>query len=421
MNTKHRVVVTGIGLVTPVGTTMHETWNALLNSRSGITTFEAGILPDYPYRFVGRVGSLEQQLVTILSPKQQSHTDRFTHLGLVAGKQALDDAGLTAEFPLQRDRFGVYLGVGIGGLETVRDAAVSLHTKGPRFLSPYVIPKAINNLAPSWLSMSFNVQGPSLAITSACSSGADAIGLAFRAIKDGYADYMLAGGAEGCAIPLAQASFGNMRALSSWAGAPAGASRPFDAQRSGFVLAEGAGVLVLERFDLAQKRGALIYAEVVGYGATADAYHITAMHPEGDGATRALTAALNDAQINPHQVGYINAHGTGTPMNDAVETKVLKTIFKDHVDPKNQKHAVVSSTKSMTGHMIGAGGGAEIGFCALALKNQIVPPTINLDYPDSACDLDYVPHHAREHSMEYALSNSFGFGGGNACVVLKKV
>lgn len=421
MNDKHRVAVTGIGLVTPVGTTTQETWDGLLQARSGITTFDDGILSEYPYRYIGTVGSITDQLNTILAPKNQGHTDRFIHVALVAGKQALDDAGLSNQFPEQRERFGTYVGVGIGGLETVRDAAVSLYSKGPRGLSPYVIPKAINNLAPSWLSMLFNVQGPSLAITSACSSGGDAIGLACRAIRDGYADYMLAGGAESCAVPIAQVAFGNMRALSAWKGAARGASRPFDAQRSGFVLAEGAGVLVLERFDLARKRGARVYAEVVGYGATADAYHITAMHPDGRGAISALTTALADGGVDRSEIGYINAHGTGTPMNDAVETAVLKKVFAHHVEATNPQRALVSSTKSMTGHMIGAGGGVEIGICALALKHQIVPPTINLEYPDPACDLDYVPHTARETALSYALSNSFGFGGGNACVVLKKV
>lgn len=419
---KHRVVITGIGLITPVGNSTHETWQGLLDGRSGIKSIpESFNLGDYPIKSAGLITGESHLLEGVLPAKFHAKTDRFTHLALIAGHQAMTDAAFDQTTPVQRDRFGVYLGVGVGGLEGINQTAIQMHIGGPKKVSPFTIPKIISNIAPAWLSMQWNLQGPNISMVNACASSTDAVGLAMRAIRDGYADYMLAGGTESCVMPLTIAGFGNMRALSGWTGDSAQASRPFDSQRTGFVLAEGAAVLVLERADIAHARGAKIYAEMVGYGATSDAHHLTAMHPEGRGAQRAIQMALDDAAIHPHHVGYVNAHGTGTPMNDPLETMVLKQVFGKHIDPATQDHAVVSSTKSMTGHMLGAAGAAEAAFCALALQHQKVPPTINTAQLDAACDLDYVTSGARGVNMDYAISNSFGFGGGNAVVVLKKV
>lgn len=416
----HHVVVTGIGLVTPLGITTEQTWRAAQAAQSGITQQDRYAMPGYPSYPAGLVRNEQSLLDDILDGKDQKKTDRFTHLALIAGKQALHDAGLDTTFPYDRSRIGTYLGVGIGGLGAISDVILGLHADGPKRVSPFAIPKAINNLAPSWLSMLFNLQGPVLALTNACASSGDAVGLGFRLIKDGYADYMVVGGTESCVVPSAIAGFGNMRALSSWQGPYSEASRPFDAQRSGFVMAEGAGVMVLERADCARARGARVYAHVVGYGASADAHHMTAPHPEGRGAMIAMTAALHDAQITPSHVGYINAHGTATVMGDRIETEVIKKVFGDHADPAANRHVMISSTKSMTGHMLGAAGGVEVALTALALHHQSFPPTINRTTPDPLCDLDYIPLHARSADVEYALSNAFGFGGGNAVVALKR-
>lgn len=418
---KHRVVVTGIGLVTPLGNGAVTTWQAVVNGKSGITTIPDHFnLADYPVKVAGRVTEEQSLLDAIIPPRQQSKMDRFIQLGLLAGYQAMSDAGFSINNPEDRKRFGVFLGVGFGGLASISQAVCDLQEGGPKKVSPFSIPKAVSNLGPAWLSMQWNLQGPVMAIANACASGADAIGLAFRQIRDGYADYMLAGGSESCITPIGIVSFGNMRALSSWSGDPAAASKPFDRQRSGFVMAEGAAIMILERADRAQERNAHIYAEIVGYGASSDAHHITAMHPEGEGAARAIQAALDDAGITPSQIGYVNAHGTSTAINDTIETLALKKVFGSLIDPKNPSHILVSSTKSMTGHMLGAAGAVEAIFTALALKHQIIPPTINLHEPDPVCDLDYVPHVARKHHAAYAISNSFGFGGGNVVLALKR-
>jgi 3-oxoacyl-[acyl-carrier-protein] synthase II len=431
MSAKHRVVITGIGLVTPLGNDTNTTWQSLINGRSGIkkiptdffTGFSEADLANFPYTIAGLVSNEKAALDAVFSPKNQARADRFIHLCMLAGHHAMVDAGFTTPVEAQAERFGVYLGIGIGGLASITQTAQKFLHDGPDALkrvSPFMIPKVISNQAAGWLSMQWNLQGPTQAIVNACSSSGDALGMSFRAIRDGYADTMLTGGAEACVMPMALAGFGNMRTLASWQGDPTQASRPFDKNRNGFVMAEGAGLLVLEREDLARKRGAQIYAEVVGYGATSDAYHMTAMHPDGRGATRAITEALADAQIDRSEIGYINAHGTSTPMNDAIETLVLKKVFGHHIDPTQADHILVSSTKSMTGHMLGGAGGTEAAITALALKHGILPPTINLSHADPACDLDYIPHQAREKKIAYAMSNSFGFGGGNAVVVLKK-
>lgn len=421
MNTKHRVAITGIGLITPLGNTTADNWNALIAGKSGISTINEAIdLAGFNQRIAGVIRDEQALIDTCMSPKDQSKADRFIHLAMVAGKEAMLDAHLTTQFPEHRHRFGCYIGVGMGGIISLSDAIHTLPT-GYRKISPFTIPKSIANEATSWLGMTWNLQGPSAAITTACASSSDALGMAMRAIRDGYCDYMLAGGAEASITPLSIIAFGNMKALSSWTGNPQHASRPFDAQRSGFVIAEGSAMLVLERLDLAQQRGAHIYAELAGYGATSDAYHITGMHPEGTGAICAIKQALDDASLNPHDIDYINAHGTATIMNDVAETHVIKKVFTHYTDPTQPKHVAISSTKSMTGHMLGAAGAAEAAYTALALNRNIIPPTINLENPDAQCDLDYVALHARSGKINAAISQSFGFGGHNAVLALKKI
>lgn len=421
MDLSRRVVITGMGMVTPLGNDTQSTWQGIVQGRSGIGYLPEDFgLADYPVKVAGFVQGEQQQFASILPPKMHSRVDRFIQLGLIAGHEAMTDAGLSSTSPEDRTRFGVYMGVGVGGLSSMSQAIHDFDTGGPKRVSPFAIPKTVSNLSPGWLAMQWNLQGPLVAVTNACASSTDALGLAFRQIRDGYADYMLAGGAESCVLPVAMSSFGNMRALTTWSGDPAKASCPFDRQRSGFVMAEGAAVLVLERADKALERGAKVYAEIVGYGATSDAYHITAMHPEGRGAVRAMQDALADASILPSAIGYINAHGTSTPMGDALETMVLKKVFGQSIDSSQAGHILVSSTKSMTGHMLGAAGAAEAAFSALALHRGIIPPTINLSDPDPACDLDYVADGARSVQVDYALSNSFGFGGGNAVLALKR-
>ena len=421
MTHKHRVAITGIGLVSPLGNSTQDTWQAVLSGKSGITHQDRYPMPGYPCQVAGLVRGEQELLDAALSLKHQTKTDRFIHLALIAGREAMIHAGLSTQFPNDRTRFGSYVGVGIGGLASIGQAVLDLHEHGYKKVSPFVIPKSINNQAAGWLSMQWDLQGPSLALTSACASSGDAIGVAFRAIKDGYADYMLTGGTESCVVPVAIAGFGNMRALSTWTGDPKRASRPFDKQRSGFVMAEGAAMLVLERMDLAVARGADIVAEIVGYGATSDAHHITAMHPEGRGAVSAINLAMHEAGLTINDIGYVNAHGTSTLMNDQVETMVIKKVFGDLCAKDYSDHLLVSSTKSMTGHMLGAAGAAEAAFTALALRDGMFPPTINLDDPDPLCDLDYIPHTARKATVQSAISNSFGFGGSNAVLAIKKV
>ncbi|KKQ32425.1 MAG: 3-oxoacyl-[acyl-carrier-protein] synthase 2 [candidate division TM6 bacterium GW2011_GWF2_37_49] len=418
---KHSVVITGIGIVSPLGNDVDTTWKNLIAGKSGISYLADKFpsLANYDCKVAGFVRNEQSLIDEILTAKEQLHTDRFIHLCLIAAKQAMNDSGLSNSLPEQRDRFGSYIGVGLGGLSQIEKAIKKYDTDGPKRLSPFTIPSLISNEAVGWASIKWNLQGSTAIITNACSSSSNALGLAMREIRDGYADYVLAGGTESCMIPAAIAGFGNMRALSTWQGNPENASRPFDSQRTGFVMAEGAAMLILERKDLAIKRNAKIYAEIVGYGSTTDAYHITAIHPDGTGGIKAIQQALHDAQIEPSQVDYINAHGTGTKMNDAVETKILKHVFGQHVNSNSKRHAYISSTKSMTGHMLGATGAAEAIFCALAIQNQILPPTINLDNADPICDLDYIPNIAIKANVKYAISNSFGFGGNNATLVLK--
>jgi 3-oxoacyl-[acyl-carrier-protein] synthase II len=420
-NGKHRVVITGIGVITPVGNDTKTNWCNLINGVSGISVLDEQVpLYGYPYRVAGLVRNEKQSINAVISEKNQTKTDRFIQLAVVAGHEAMTSAGLNTMQSDNCDRFGCYLGVGLGGLGSLSEAVLSLEA-GHKKVSPFVIPRSISNEAVNWLSMTWNLRGPSAAIATACASSSDALGMAFRLIRDGYCDYMLAGGSESCVVPIGIVAFGNMRTLSTWAGDPIAASRPFDRLRSGFVIAEGAAMLVLERYDLALARDAQIYAEIVGYGSAADAYHITAMHPDGFGAVAAITSALSDAQIIPSDIGYINAHGTATQMNDVIETQVIKKVFGDYVKTNLKEHVVISSTKSMTGHMLGAAGAVELAYTALAVHYGILPPTINLTDPDPQCDLDYIPLYARTKAIDYALSNSFGFGGQNATVIIKKI
>ncbi len=418
---KNRVAITGIGIVCPSGNTTEQTWQSMIQGKSGLSLLlKEDVLKDVPWKAFGYVKNEQELIDSVLTKKEQKKTDRFIHLAMLAGDQALKDSGITIDFPSNRDRFSIFLGVGVGGIDSILQSVSDLKEGGVKRVTPFLIPKSISNEASSWLSIKYNLHGQISTIVNACSSSNDAIGMAFRSIRDGYSDYALAGGAESSINPLSVSAFGNMRALSTWSGDPRKASRPFDKNRTGFVLSEGGAILVLQNYDLAKKSGAKIYAEIVGYGATSDAYHITAMHPEGIEAKRAINLALNDARILPEQIGYVNAHGTGTPMNDPIETQILKDVFGKFIDPSNPKHICVSSTKSMTGHLLGAAGGLEVAATALALKNQIVPPTINLDKPDEKCDLDYVANKARKLDFEYAISNSFGFGGANSVIVLKK-
>jgi 3-oxoacyl-[acyl-carrier-protein] synthase II len=426
-DTKHRVVVTGMGAINPLGNSVSTCWHNIIQGYSGISYLPDNFWPenykDYPYTFAGLVKNEQALLDSCFAPEKQRKTDRFIHLAAIAGHQAMHDAGLSSSYPENRFRFGSIIGVGIGGIKSIENSIQDLNVGGPKRVSPFLIPRAISNQAAGWLSMEFNLQGGVGSIVNACSSSADALGYAFRSIRDGYADYMLAGGTESTITQLAIAAFGNMRALCSSKNFsdPTKASRPFDKDRAGFILSEGAACLVLERLDLAMARGANIYAEIIGYAQTSDAYHITAMHPEARGAVGAINIALADAKINKSQVNYINAHGTSTVMNDKLETYALKQAFSEHVNSANQNHACVSSTKSMTGHMLGAAGASEAIFSILALKDQILPPTINLDNQDPECDLDYVANHARQAKLEFAISNSFGFGGGNSVLVFKKI
>ncbi|KKQ49314.1 MAG: 3-oxoacyl-[acyl-carrier-protein] synthase 2 [candidate division TM6 bacterium GW2011_GWF2_38_10] len=416
MNTKHRVAITGIGMITPLGNNVATNWNNIIAGKSGISTLDESInLAGFSQRIAGIVRG-EQALIDALIPaKNQPKADRFIHLAMVAAQEALHNAHLDHHNPIDRTRFGCYLGVGMGGLPSLSQAILALQ-EGYRKISPFTIPKALSNEASSWLSMTWDLQGPSAAISTACASSSDALGLAMRAIRDGYCDYMLAGGTESSLAPISIVAFGNMKALSSWTGAPEQASRPFDTHRSGFVIAEGAAMLLLERLDLAQQRGATIYAELAGYGATSDAYHLTAMHPDGKGAQAAINASLNDAQVAHHSVEYINAHGTATIMNDILESQTIEKTFGSHANS-----IAISSTKSMTGHMLGAAGAAEAAYTALAIHHGIIPPTINLTNQDPLCTLDYVPQTARTKKITVAQSNSFGFGGHNAVLTLKKI
>jgi len=407
-----RVAVTGVGLVTPVGIGTEETWQALLGGKSGIATITHFDASAFATRFAGEVKDFAPTRWMSARDVKASMSDRFIQFAVAAGAMAMADSGLVLAGELA-ERTGCYVGSGMGGVSTIEATYSALLSKGPRHaFSPFFVPQLAINLAAGQLSIRFGAKGPCYSQVSACSSGAHSIGDAFRAIQWGDVDAMICGGTEAVVTPLGVGGFAAMRALSTRNDAPELACRPFDLERDGFVISEGAGILVLEEMEHAKRRGARIYAECKGYAANADAHHITAPAPEGAGAQRCMRAALANAELAPTDIDYLNAHGTSTKANDVTETLAIKKVFGDHA-----YKMLISSTKSMTGHMIGAAGGAEAAFCVLALSRGQIPPTINYTTPDPECDLDYVPNVAREATLRNALTNSFGFGGTNACLV----
>lgn len=407
-----RVVITGLGAVTPVGNDVPSTWKALLAGKSGIGRVGAFDPSALDSQIAGEVKDFNP--TAYLSTKEVKRSEPFVQFAIGASVQAVKDAGLdiSKEDPF---RCGVLIGCGIGSMKLIEQQAEVLHTRGPKKLSPFMIPMIIVNMAPGHTAMTIGFKGANSCPATACASGAHGIGEAYRIVQQGHADVMLGGGTESCVTPLAMGGFCALMALSRRNDSPEKASRPFDKERDGFVIGEGAGVLMLEELEHAKKRGAKIYAEMVGYGMTADAFHMTAPDPQGDGAAKAMESALSDAKLNADQISYINAHGTSTELNDKVETLAIKRTFGDAA-----KKVAVSSTKSMTGHLIGGAGGVEGVISVLAIQNDRIPPTINLENPDPNCDLDYVPNEARKAPVETALSNSLGFGGHNATVVFRK-
>src|SRR5262245_19737203 len=407
-----RVVVTGLGALTPVGNTTEEFWSSLKQGKSGIgpiTKFDA---TDYPTRIAGEVRNFDE--TKYVDKKEARRLDPYLKYALATSVMAVEDAALDTS-KVDSTRFGVLIGSGIGGISTLLEGEEVRKTKGADRVSPFVIPMLIVNMAAGLVSMRFGAKGPNSSVVTACATGNHAIGDAFKIIERGDADVMIAGGAEAIIVPITIAGFCSMKAMSTRNDEPEKASRPFDAGRDGFVCGEGAGVIVLESLEHATRRDARIYAELVGYGMTGDAHHMTAPDPEGDGATRAMKLALDDAGVDASVVGYINAHGTSTPYNDKFETIAIKRVFGDHA-----RRLAVSSTKSMTGHLLGAAGGIEAIATTLALHHGLLPPTINYDTPDPDCDLDYVPNQARKVDVEYALSNAFGFGGTNATLAFRR-
>lgn len=410
-----RVVITGVGAVSPCGPDVQSTWRAVTAGESGIARITRFDPTEFPSQIAGEVKGFDPE--KYFEKKRVREGDTFIHYAMGASVMAVEGSGFKAETDEQKERVGTFIGVGLCGLEMIERTARVLMEKGPRKITPYFIPATIANLAPGHVSMRYEFKGPSYTTTSACSSGAHAIGEAMRWIQRGDIDAAVAGGAEATVTGLGVGGFTAMRALSKRNDEPTKASRPFDRDRDGFVIAEGAGVLMLEELESARKRGAKIYGEVVGYGATSDAYHLTLPAPEGEGAQRAMRHALRDAKLNPSDIGYVNAHGTSTPGGDGNELKAIRAVFGDHVD----NGLLVSSTKSMTGHLLGAAGGIEAVFSALALDTGIIPPTINLDNPDeAAAGFDLVAHRAREKRVDAIVSNSFGFGGTNVSLVFKR-
>ncbi len=407
-----RVVVTGVGLLSPVGIGTEQSWQAIREGRNGISRIEAFDPTLFNSRIAGEVKNFDPK--EYIDRKEIKKMGRFIQFGIAAAEFALAQSGLkvTAD---NEERVGVYIGSGIGGFEVIEREHRNLLEKGPSRISPFFIPATIVNLASGYVSIRTGAKGPNSATATACTTSAHSIGDSFKIIQRDDADVMICGGAEACITPMGVGGFAAMRALSQRNDEPEKASRPWDAQRDGFVVGEGAGILILEELSIAQQRGATILAEVVGYGMSADAHHITSPSEDGDGAFRVMKLAMKDAKIEPTQVQYVNAHGTSTDVGDRIETVALKRAFCEHA-----YKLAVSSTKSMTGHLLGGAGGLEAGITVLALRDQIAPPTINYEFPDPTCDLDYVPNHARPMHIEYALSNSFGFGGTNGCLIFKR-
>jgi len=409
VSSERRVVITGVGLVSALGIGTDATWQGLLEGRSGasnITLFDAS---QHSTRFAAEVKGFDP--LNWVEKKDVKKMDRFIQFAVAAADFSLKDSGLKVG-PQNAEQVGVYIGSGIGGFATIEREHQALLKGGPRRVSPFFIPASIVNLASGWVSIRTGAKGPNSATCTACTTSAHAIGDSFRLIARGDADAMIAGGSEAAITPLGVGGFAAMRALSTRNDDPARASRPFDRDRDGFVIGEGAGVVILEELNLARKRGARIYCEVLGYGMSSDAYHISAPCEDGDGAVRVMRRTLKDASIEPHLVDYVNVHGTSTPAGDKVEVVALKSVFSDHA-----RRLAISSTKSMTGHLLGAAGGLEAGITALAIRDQILPPTINQEHPDPECDLDCVPNKARKARIRYALTNSFGFGGTNGALL----
>jgi 3-oxoacyl-[acyl-carrier-protein] synthase II len=395
--------------VTPLGIGVEPTWDAILDGRSGVSSITRFDTAEFPTKIAAELKGFHPE--DFVDRKEIKRMDPFIHIAMAAAHLAVTDSGLTIDEELG-PRVGVYVGSGLGGLSTLERYHKAYLEGGARKISPFFIPMLISNLAPGHIAMKYGAKGPNITTTTACAASSHAIGEALEAIRRGACDAVLAGGAEATITPMGLGGFCAMKALSTRNGDPAAASRPFDKERDGFVMGEGAAILVMEELESAKKRGAKIYGEVLGYGASADAYHVTAPAPGGEGAVRCMRAALADGRVNPEQVDYINAHGTSTPYNDLYETMAIKTVFKDHCS-----RVMVSSTKSMTGHLLGAAGAIESLFSVLALRDGAVPPTINYTTPDPECDLDYVPNTARRTPIRYALSNSFGFGGTNSCLL----
>ena len=408
-----RVVITGMGVVTPLGSELETFWDNLLKGRSGIGRITRFDTADYDCRIAGEVRDFEPRNV-FNNPKDVKRTDRFTQMAMGAAKMAMKDSGIDIE-KTNRERFGVIVSSGIGGLKTLEDQHSALVNKGPSRVSAFTIPMLISNMASGLISMEFGLQGPNMCIVTACATSNNAIGESWRIIKFGDADIFLAGGSEASIIPIGLGGFSAMKALSTRNDEPERASRPFDRDRDGFVMGEGAGVVVVEELGHAKARGAKIYCELTGYGLSGDAYHMTAPPPDGEGAARAMKMALEHASIRPEQVDYVNAHATSTDLGDICETRAIKTVFGDHA----KNGLSISSTKSMTGHLLGGAGAVEMAICALAIRDSIIPPTINLENPGDECDLDYTPNKAREKKVRVAVNNSFGFGGHNATLLVK--
>lgn len=409
---KKRVVITGLGVVTAVGIGIDNFWKNITNGVSGISRITLFDTSDFEVKIGAEVKDFDP--AQYLDRKEVKRTDRFVHFAVAATKMALADSGLEIN-AANAEKIGVIIGSGIGGIKTFEDQTLTFLEKGPKRVSPFFIPMMIPDMGSGFVSIVTGAKGPNHTVVTACASGAHSIGDSFRIIQNGDAIAMITGGSEAAITQLAYAGFTSAGALSTNNDDPAGSSKPFDLNRDGFVMGEGSGVLIIEELEYAKQRGAKIYAEIIGFGESGDAYHMTAPDPDGDGAARAMERAIIDSAINKDQISYINAHGTSTPANDKLETKAIKRVFGEKA-----YRIPVSSTKSMTGHLLGAAGGIEAIICALALYNGIIPPTINYQTPDPDCDLDYVPNQARKVELEYALSNSLGFGGHNACLAFKK-
>jgi 3-oxoacyl-[acyl-carrier-protein] synthase II len=407
-----RVVITGMGAITPLGNTVEEFWQSLCEGKSGVTRIDRFDITNFDTKIAAEVTDFDPQ--NYMDKKEARRMDRYTQFAMAASNMAVQSAGLDLS-KIDHERFGVVLGSGIGGIETLENQANVLYTKGPSRVSPFFVPMMIGNMAAGQISIALGAKGVNSTVVTACASATNAIGEAFKSIKYGEADVIITGGTEAPITPLALAGFCSMKAMSTRNDDPKAASRPFDLERDGFIMGEGSGIVILESYEHAVARGAKILAELVGYGLTADAYHITAPAPEGEGGARAMKQALENAGVPPEAIDYINAHGTSTPYNDKFETIAIKSVFGEHA----QKLAV-SSTKSMTGHLLGAAGGVEAIVCVKAIAEGFAPPTTNLTIPDPECDLDYVPNIGRKMDINYALSNSFGFGGHNACILIKK-